>query len=204
MNDEPATDGGSTREGAESTVLSGGRSLPRSMTPSRYRYGRPAAGAVLVLSTLVLVVQFRTPSPVVVATGGASADVAEVGSYFTYWDVGVVAVAACLLGASATALLLDAPEGARREMDRDAESIDGDDLLAARRRERESIVEDLADAERAVYEAVLDADGVRPQSEIVEETDLSKASVSRALDGLESKGLVERKRRGMGNVVVLR
>ena len=38
----------------------------------------------------------------------------------------------------------------------------------------------------------------------VDRTDLSKATVSRMLDSLESKQLLERKRRGMGNVVVLR
>ncbi|RLI76793.1 transcriptional regulator, partial [Archaeoglobales archaeon] len=32
----------------------------------------------------------------------------------------------------------------------------------------------------------------------------SKASVSRTLDLLESKGLVERRRRGMGNIVLLK
>ena len=62
----------------------------------------------------------------------------------------------------------------------------------------------LADNERAVYETVLAADGVIQQAEIVDRTDLSKATVSRMLDSLESKQLLERKRRGMGNVVVLR
>jgi uncharacterized membrane protein len=77
------------------------------------------------------------------------------------------------------------------------------DLLDARREEWESTAERLSNNERAVYEAVLDADGVLPQSDVVDRTDISKASVSRALDGLEARDLVERKRRGMGNVVVL-
>jgi uncharacterized membrane protein len=50
----------------------------------------------------------------------------------------------------------------------------------------------------------LESDGVVQQSTIVEETDLSKSHVSRKLDVLESRELVERKRRGMGNVVVLK
>jgi len=54
-----------------------------------------------------------------------------------------------------------------------------------------------------VYKTVLDADGVLPQSEIVDQTELSKATVSRTLDSLEAKDLVERKRRGMGNTVLL-
>jgi uncharacterized membrane protein len=50
---------------------------------------------------------------------------------------------------------------------------------------------------------VLEASGELPQRDIVEGTELSKATVSRTLDTLESKDLVERKRKGMGNVVVL-
>ncbi|MCD6411533.1 MAG: MarR family transcriptional regulator [Thermoplasmata archaeon] len=38
----------------------------------------------------------------------------------------------------------------------------------------------------------------------MKKTGISKASVSRALDLLESKGLVERRRRGMGNIVLLK
>ncbi|MUV61442.1 MarR family transcriptional regulator, partial [Halobacterium sp. CBA1126] len=78
-----------------------------------------------------------------------------------------------------------------------------DDLLEARREQWEATAERLSSNEAAVYEAVLDADGVLPQADIVDRTDISKASVSRALDSLEARDLVERKRRGMGNVVVL-
>lgn len=56
----------------------------------------------------------------------------------------------------------------------------------------------------SIYRVVLDAGGELPQREIVEGTDLSKATVSRTLDTLESKNLLERKRNGMGNVVVLK
>ena len=40
------------------------------------------------------------------------------------------------------------------------------------------------------------------QAEIIEKTGFGKAKVSRIIDRLESKGFVERKRRGMTNVVV--
>lgn len=42
------------------------------------------------------------------------------------------------------------------------------------------------------------------QSEIVKELGASKVKVTRLLDGLESKKIIERKRRGMSNLVVLR
>jgi uncharacterized membrane protein len=67
----------------------------------------------------------------------------------------------------------------------------------------EKTVDRLYNNEETVYTVVLEAGGELPQRDIVEGTDLSKATVSRTLDTLESKDLVERKRKGMGNVVVL-
>ncbi len=42
------------------------------------------------------------------------------------------------------------------------------------------------------------------QADIIEKIGFGKAKVSRILDRLENKGLIERKRRGMTNVVVLK
>ncbi len=41
------------------------------------------------------------------------------------------------------------------------------------------------------------------QAEIIEKTKLGKAKITRIIDRLEGKGFVERKRRGMTNIVVL-
>ena len=71
-----------------------------------------------------------------------------------------------------------------------------------RQTERNGGKRQLHNNEETVYTVVLETGGELPQRDIVEETDLSKATVSRTLDTLESKGLVERKRKGMGNVVV--
>lgn len=61
----------------------------------------------------------------------------------------------------------------------------------------------LDNTEREIYSMVLDADGEIQQRNIVANTDFSKATVTRTLDSLEAKGLLERKRQGVGNVVVL-
>jgi DNA-binding transcriptional ArsR family regulator len=196
------------------------------------------AAGVLVASTLVLALQLVNPSPVVVRLGENGTEVAELGGYFRYRDVGVVTVAACLLGASGTYLLTSDPDAvvesnptdgavdvatpptsddgrpvaradgaagtpAERFPDDGDEPDPSDELLEARRREWEEKADRLANNEAEVYELLLDADGVLPQAEIVDESDLSKATVSRTLDSLETKDLVERKRRGMGNVVLL-
>ena len=42
------------------------------------------------------------------------------------------------------------------------------------------------------------------QADLIEKTSLGKAKMSRILDKLEARGFVERKRRGMNNIVVLK
>jgi uncharacterized membrane protein len=168
------------------------------------------AAAVFVSATLVLAVQLITPSPVMVSVGENGTQVAELGNYFRYHDVAVIAAAGCLLGASGVYLLVDDDRGAanselptQQTTDGESDAEPSEELLDARREEWEETADRLANNEEIIYETVLEADGVLQQSEIVEQTDLSKATVSRSLDSLETKNLVERKRRGMGNVVLL-
>jgi uncharacterized membrane protein len=62
----------------------------------------------------------------------------------------------------------------------------------------------LKDDEKKIYETIMASDGVMFQSELIEKTGFPKAKVSRALDRLEAGGYLERKRRGLSNVVVLK
>jgi hypothetical protein len=62
----------------------------------------------------------------------------------------------------------------------------------------------LAGDEKTVYGLIVDSGGALFQSEIVEKTGLSKVKVTRTLDKLESRQLLERRRRGLTNIVVLR
>jgi hypothetical protein len=62
----------------------------------------------------------------------------------------------------------------------------------------------LSDDERKIYSLILDANGSVFQSELVKKTGYSKVRVTRILDRLEGKGLIERKRRGMTNIIILR
>jgi uncharacterized membrane protein len=56
--------------------------------------------------------------------------------------------------------------------------------------------------EKTVFKAILDADGAIFQSELIDKTGFSKVKVTRLLDKLEARGLVERRRRGMTNLVL--
>ncbi|MFC6976979.1 helix-turn-helix transcriptional regulator [Halomicroarcula sp. GCM10025709] len=168
------------------------------------------AAAILVTATAVLVAQFLTATPTVVAGADGSTRLGAAGWQFSLRDTVAITLAAAGAGASVTTLLYEdstpAPTAETNPGDSSVERSTGgssDELLQARRNEWESVSERLADNEAVVYQTVLDADGVRPQSEVVEQTDLSKATVSRTLDSPEARELVERKRRGMGNVVFL-
>ncbi|MDP2666675.1 MAG: hypothetical protein Q8P05_04215 [Candidatus Diapherotrites archaeon] len=56
--------------------------------------------------------------------------------------------------------------------------------------------------EKGVWEKMVEANGSLFQSDLTRTTGFSKVKLSRILDKLESKGAIERKRRGMANLVV--
>lgn len=58
--------------------------------------------------------------------------------------------------------------------------------------------------EKLIFETVIEANGAIFQSDIVDKTRFTKVKVTRVLDKLEGMGLIERKRRGMTNIVILR
>jgi uncharacterized membrane protein len=66
------------------------------------------------------------------------------------------------------------------------------------------IMNGLNSDEKLVLGKVIDSQGTIFQSDVVNKTKFPKAKVTRILDKLEGKGLVERKRRGMTNVVILK
>jgi len=58
--------------------------------------------------------------------------------------------------------------------------------------------------EKNMLNLLLQNEGSIMQSEIVEKSGLNKVKVTRVLDSLEGRGIVERKRRGMTNIVILK
>lgn len=58
--------------------------------------------------------------------------------------------------------------------------------------------------EKAIVKVLEQAEGTLFQSDIVDKTGFDKVKVTRILDRLEGKQLIERKRRGMTNVVILK
>ena len=66
------------------------------------------------------------------------------------------------------------------------------------------IIRTLKPEEGKIYNIINDAEGAIFQAELVEKSGYSKVKVSRILDRLEGRGIVERKRRGMTNIVIAR
>lgn len=62
----------------------------------------------------------------------------------------------------------------------------------------------LSDKEKELFSIIRDNGGIIFQSELVKRSGFPKAKVSRLLDKLESRGVAERRRRGMTNVVVIK
>ncbi len=70
--------------------------------------------------------------------------------------------------------------------------------------EKKKALEGLEEEEKRIMEIVLFNQGSVYQSDLLKETQLTKVKITRILDKLEGKRLVERKRRGMTNIVILR
>jgi hypothetical protein len=65
-------------------------------------------------------------------------------------------------------------------------------------------IKSLQNEEKKVYDLLIDAEGFMFQNDLIEKTGYSKVKISRILDKLEMKSIVERRRRGMSNIVVLK
>jgi hypothetical protein len=65
-------------------------------------------------------------------------------------------------------------------------------------------LKDLNPDEVLLYNKVVEAEGTIFQAELAEKTGFTKVKVTRILDRLEGRGLIDRRRRGMTNVVILK
>jgi uncharacterized membrane protein len=158
------------------------------------------AAVFFVASVVVLAFKFLNPTPVQILVEGNTVIMSQVPGLFTYTDVFVIAIALILMSVSGTYLLLHDlinVEGSAHT--NSAANV----IIEERRQQWEEIAKTLKNDEQILYKAIID-EGIVNQSVLVEKTGLPKSNVSRALYGLESRGLIERRRRGMGNVVLLK
>jgi len=150
--------------------------------------------ALFVASAFILGLKLLNPTPIQIVIEGQSASITQLPGFFTDKDVIIIVVASIILGVSGTYLLFfDSVEKPAGEL-----------VLEERKKRWKEITKTLKEDEQKIYQAIIEAGGIIEQSELPEKTGISKASVSRALDLLESRGLVERRKRGMGNIILLK
>ena len=174
------------------------------MLPSLYYYlilltmkidGKTAfMSALFVASIFLLGTKLLSPASVKVFVEGSDVAVTRIPGLFTFIDCVIIALSSCILGVSMMYLLFfdSLP----------AKSPTPD--TTGKKEVWEHTLKTLRDDELRIYETVYAVDGIIYQSELVEKTGFSKAKVSRCLSTLESRGLLERKRRGMSNLVLLK
>lgn len=66
------------------------------------------------------------------------------------------------------------------------------------------IPKDLDEEEKKIIEILNSKEGSVYQSDLIKETEFSKVKITRILDKLEQKKLIDKKRRGMTNIIVLK
>ena len=160
--------------------------------------GLALSSAILTISAFVVALKLFQPASIKVYLGnnGNSTLLNEIPGLYNLSDVLTVFAFSILIGVCASYILLSGKSANPKSIWKLS--------LEEKKNEWAEASKTLRDDEKRIYEAVLQADGVLNQGELVKETGLSKTTVSRTLDLLESKNLVERRRRGMGNVVVLK
>jgi len=167
------------------------------------------AAVIFVASVIVLAFKLSNPTPVEILVEGSTAVVNQVPGLFTYADVFEIGAALILMSVTGTYILLHDSRAVTVPLpppsvpSAPSAPSAADALLEERRQRWEEISKTLKNDEQVLYKAIIE-DGIINQSELVEKTGLPKSNVSRALYTLESRGLIERRRRGMGNVVMLK
>jgi len=73
-----------------------------------------------------------------------------------------------------------------------------------KRKDYNNILKTLTAEERKILMAVISEQGAIFQSDLAEKTGFDKVKVSRILDKLEGRQIIERRRRGMTNIVILK
>ncbi|ODS37409.1 hypothetical protein BEH94_04620 [Candidatus Altiarchaeales archaeon WOR_SM1_SCG] len=159
------------------------------------------AAALFVVAVFVITIKLMNPTPILISVDGGEAVSSQISGVFTSYDMILLIASSIILTISGMYLLFfDSDENNENSTGKPA----GESVLEERKMKWKEISETLKNDEQKIYGAIIDSEGIINQSELAEKTGFSKSNISRVLDLLESKGFVERKRRGMGNIVLLK
>lgn len=141
--------------------------------------------ALLLFFISVVFISFKlsTPSNVWFIVVNNKIQIKQLNGFYTFTDAVLLISFAVILGATGIYLMMSAIE------ERPMYTVD---------------LNSLRGNEKKIVEILTENGGVMFQSEIVEKSGLPKSTVSIILDKLEAKGIVERRKYGMSNVVILK
>lgn len=147
----------------------------------------------LAASCFVLFVFIMTPTIVQFVIEGNVVELTEIPNIYNTTDLVVIGFSSFVLGSSLVYLLL---------VDKNNEVQTKISLI---KEKWDKLLSELSDPdEKVIVRIVIDDGGTIFQSQLVEKSGFSKSKVSLILDKLEARRILERKRRGMTNVVVLK
>lgn len=152
---------------------------------------------VLIISVLLLIDRLLAQGPVQLILENGKAVPVEEASYFSLNEVLLFIIAAWLGGMSFLYIILSSKEN----------ETPGSEQIETEIPENKStamVAAEILDGdEKILFQKIVDNDGLL-QRELILNTDFSEPKVSRLLDKLERRGLIIRKRDGMGNRVMLK
>jgi DNA-binding transcriptional ArsR family regulator len=160
--------------------------------------GLALASVSLAISSFVAALKLLQPTSlnVTIYSSNGAKSLTSIPGLYTIGDMVTVSISMLIAGLSAAILLFPPKEFRNQPL--------SETLLNERRAKWDNLAKTLKDDEARIYQTILDSGGIMHQRDIGVKTRLSKTTVSRTLELLESKGLVEKRRRGMANVILLK
>jgi len=157
------------------------------------RTGKILAIIGLIASTFAVFVKIMTPTNVQFIFDGSVIELNMIPEIYTSFDMTVIGISGFVMGSSLVYLwLADKNEPVRTE----ASSL---------KSRWNGLLEKLSNPdEKRIVNLIIDEGGTIFQSQLVDRSGYSKSKVSLILDRLEAKKILERKRHGMSNAIVLK
>jgi len=157
------------------------------------RTGKILAIFGLIASTFAIFVKVMTPTTVQFIIDGSVIEFSNIPEIYGSSDMILVSISCFVMGSSLVYLwLIGKNEPVRTE----ASSL---------KSRWNGLLEKLSNPdEKRIVSLIIDEGGTIFQSQLVDRSGYSKSKVSLILDRLEAKKILERKRRGMSNAIVLK
>ena len=147
----------------------------------------------LIASSFAIFIKVMTPTTVQFIIEGNIVRLDEIPNIYSSLDIVVTGVSSFVLGSSLIYLFM---------IDKKERIQNGSPSI---REHWDALLEKLSNAdEKEIVKIIVAEGGTIFQSQLVEKSGFSKSKVSLILDRLEAQRILERKRRGMTNAVVLK